>query len=613
MSERTTRPGAAGPELRGRAFAEAADQSAFVETLRRFERGEISAEQWRVFRLSYGSYRQRQEGVSMLRVKVPQGVLDGAQLRTLAEVADTRGRGFLHVTTRQNLQLHFLKLEEIAPTLARLADAGLTTKEACGNTVRNITACPLSGVARDEAFDVTPFAEALTRYLLRHPLGAALPRKFKIAFEGCSEDHAFASINDIGFFARRREEAGRSVPGFRVTVGGGTATLPSPGQVIEEFLPAGELLGLAEAIVRVFHRDGDREHRQRARMKYLIRAIGWDAFRERVDEALAEVRRLGLPPLPFDVATPPEERAPARPQGRPMKADDLVRLAATPLRGPGVVPRTPLGLGSSEADRAAWSSTNVKPQKQPGFQVVTVTLPLGDVTSGQLRVLATLAEAYGDGTVRTTIDQNVLLRWIRSRDVASLHAQLVLAGLARPGAGTISDVTSCPGAESCALAVTHSRGLGRLLSEHLTAHPEVAAGAEALQIKISGCPNGCGQHHVAPIGFQGSVRQLGGRALPQYFVLLGGGIENGLPRFGRLAAKIPAWRVPQAVERLLALYRSEARPGEEAAAFLARIEPTRVKTLLAPLESLTADDATPDDFVDPGEAESPAEPQERTA
>jgi sulfite reductase (NADPH) hemoprotein beta-component len=256
-------------------FAQEADIDEFVDVLARFERGDIGPDEWRAFRLVRGTYGQRQTGdAQMLRVKIPQGILDGPQLEAMAEVAEQYSRGFGHITTRQNIQLHFLKLHDVEPVMRRLAEAGLTTREACGNSVRNITACPYAGVAADEPFDVTPYAEALTRYLLRHPLSAKLPRKFKTAFEGCTHDHIGAAINDIGWTARVRTVDGAVQRGFRVTVAGGTATLVRSGQELFDFAPVGEMLNIAEAIVRVFHKLGDYKHKQRNRLKFLVRSLG---------------------------------------------------------------------------------------------------------------------------------------------------------------------------------------------------------------------------------------------------------------------------------------------------------------------------------------------------
>jgi sulfite reductase beta subunit-like hemoprotein len=591
------------PRTLGRArltFADEAEIDEFVAMLERFERGEIAPDVWRVFRLTRGTYGQRQPDVSMLRTKIPQGVLSSEQLRALADVADRYSRGFGHITTRQNMQFHFVDLHNVEAAMRRLAEAGLTTREACGSAVRNITACPLAGVSEDELFDVTPYAEALTRHLLRHPLSASLPRKFKIAFEGCTEDHVATGINDIGFLARIGPDGER---GFRVTAGGGTSTMATSGQVLEEFVPADHILEVAEAIVRVFHRLGDYEHKQRNRMKFLIKSIGWERFEEEVS---LERRRIAdlpdRPHLPFDPENPPIEDVPigVRPPA-PSEADIAERAASARLTGPGLRPSSASRLALVPQPLGAWLSTNVRRQKQAGYSLVTARLPLGDVTAEQLRIVADLAEAYGDGTVRTTTAQNFLFRWVHATRIVPLFHRLTAAGLGLSGAGTIADVTSCPGAESCRLAVTQSRGMGRELTELLEHSPQGFGSIADADVRISGCPNGCGQHHIAAIGLQGSIRKVGGRAVPQYFVMVGGNASVDGVRFARLAAKIPARRVGTAVERLAHLYERERRPGEKLADCLGRIDIERIRTLLSDLERLSADDALPEDFVDLGE------------
>ncbi len=591
----TGSPSAAEPRAPA-PFSDARDLDEFLEMLGKLERGEIGAEAWRQFRLLHGTYGQRQADAHMQRVKIPQGVLSAAQLEAIADVAERHSRGFVHVTTRQNVQLHFVTAHGAEAAMRRLAEAGVTTREACGNSVRNVTACPLAGVAPDELFDVTPYAEAFTRHFLRHPLSSSLPRKLKVAFEGCPVDHAAAAIHDLGFYARVLPD-GRK--GFLVRAGGGTATVPVSADVLVPLLPAGEVLELAEAVVRVFHRLGDRTNRQANRMKFLIRRLRFEGFRAEVEAERARVRKEGAPTLPFDPEQPPEERAPsgARPPA-PEPFAIASRVGSAPPRGPGVVPAVTPDLVPGPAALEAFERTNVRPQRQAGYVALEVVLPLGDVTSGQLRVLADLSRAYADGAARLTREQDVLLRWVRREDVADLHALLAAAGLGRAGAGTAARVTCCPGAESCKLAVTQSRGLGRLLEAHVAEHPDLAA--PGLDLKVSGCPNGCGQHHVAAIGFQGSARKVGGSAVPQYFVLVGGGVGAGGARFGRLAAKIPARRVPQALERLVALYCAERGEGETAQAFFARVEPARARAALADLAELAHETLTPEDLVDLG-------------
>jgi len=585
-------------------FADTNDIDTFARMLDRFERAEISPDEWRKFRLLRGTYGQRQDfDAQMLRVKIPQGVLEAAQFEALADVAERHSRGFGHISTRQNMQLHFVPLHDAEPAMRHLADAGLTTREACGNSVRNITSCPHAGVARDEVFDVTPYSEAMTRYLLRHPLSSVLPRKFKIAFEGCtSEDHAATSINDLGWRAMMAPD-GSGRRGFRVQVAGGTAIMCRSGASLYEFLPASDILMVAEAVLRVFQKHGDYEHKQRNRLKFLVKSMGWEAWHAAFQRELEDLRANGGARLPFDPENPPVEGPPEGERlPQPSIAEISALVRASTVKGPGIVPEVKPTDGSPGRERAEWLQTNLRPQKQPEYSEVIVTLVLGDITAGQMRAVAALSRAYADGMVRVTVDQNLVLRWVRSGQVPGLYRRLAAAGLGLPGAGTIMDVTSCPGAESCRLAVTQSRGLARLIGDNLEQQPaKLLRDVSDVRIKISGCPNGCGQHHVAPIGFQGSIRKVGDRVVPQYFVMLGGGAGQQAASFGRLTAKIPARRVPEAVDRLLRLYQDERTNGESAPAFFQRVDTARARAALADLEQMTPEDALPADYIDPGE------------
>ena len=587
------------PKTFGRArlsFASVADIDEFVATLERYERGELTPDQWRAFRLVRGTYGQRQAAdAQMLRVKIPQGILTSDQLEALADVGERFSRGFGHITTRQNVQFHFVKLHDVESAMRRLADAGLTTREACGNSVRNITACPYAGVAADEHFDVTPYAEALTRYLLRHPLSSTLPRKFKIGFEGCTTDHVVTGVNDLGFRAVVGPDGGR---GFRVTAGGGTAIMVTSAGLLHEFLPASEILRAAEAVLRVFARLGDYQHKQRNRMKFMIKTLGWTRWREEYDRELTACRLRGQVPT-LEIDPPSVEAKPEWTKDSSPSAGFIAsRVAAGRVVGPGITPTVVPVYQAGDDDYAKWRATNVHPQKQFGFLMAVASVPLGDLTSEQMRVVGELARAYGDGTIRVTPDQDLLFRWVNASDVRQLYRRLAAAGLGLSEAGTIADVASCPGAETCRLAVTQSRGLGRLLEDHLRARPDLIAAADGARIKISGCPNGCGLHHIATIGFQGSVRRLGSRAVPQYFVMVGGGALDRGAAFGRVAAKIPARRIPQTVERLIDLYAREHQAGETASAYFQRVDLDVVKTLLADLEKLLPGDAVPADFID---------------
>jgi sulfite reductase beta subunit-like hemoprotein len=578
-------------------FADVQDIDEFVAMLNRFEHGEITPDEWRQFRLVRGTYGQRQtDDAQMVRVKIPQGVLAADQLQALADVGAHYSRGFGHITTRQNVQFHFVRLHDVEPAMRRLADAGLTTREACGNSVRNITACPYAGVAADEAFDVTPYAEALTRHLLRHPLSSVLPRKFKIGFEGCATDHVATVINDLGFRAVRGPYGGR---GFRVTAGGGTAIMPTAAGLLHEFLPASELLRVAEAVLHVFRRFGDYQHKQRNRMKFMIRELGWTRWREEYEKELGKIRLRGSVPA-LEVNPPQTEPRPDAPDSWPQSPGEIAaRVASGRVAGPGIHPVVVPFLRAGDDAYMRWHATNVRAQKQSGYMMAVVTVPLGDLTCEQMRVVAELSLAFSDGTVRVTPDQDLLFRWVSVSNVRQLYRRLAAAGLGRPDAGTMADVSSCPGAESCRLAVTQSRGLARLLETHLRDR-SLPFAADGARIKISGCPNGCGQHHIAAIGFQGSIRRIGSKALPQYFVMVGGRVDREVT-FARLAAKVPARRIPEVVDRLIGLYTREKQDGEPADAFFQRVPLDRIRVELSDLERITPEEATSEDFVDPGE------------
>ncbi len=552
--------------------------------LEAYERGEMRPDDFKTFRLGRGIYGQRQDDVQMIRVKIPQGVLDGAHLRALAAVGRDHSRGFGHVTTRQNVQFHFVKMAVVPEALRILEAVGLTTREAGGNTVRNVTACPMAGICATEPFDVTPYGEAVTRFFLRNPICQALPRKFKIAFSGCPTDCAMGAMHDIGVIARTREVDGRREIGFKVVIGGGLAVSPQNAWVLHEFLPPERLLPVCEAVVRVFDRTGNRKNRGQARLKYAIRKLGWEAFKAEIEKEAQ-----GIP------ATRDPEVEKYLEDGRPERPDASEDLHAR------------VTSAGSTAFRA-WAATNTRPQRQRGYSMAFVTLPLGDVTSTQMEAIADLIETYGNGTARTAQDQNLLLRWVRSEDLPALHARLAAIGLGSGEAGRLLDPTSCPGAESCKIAVTGSRELALAVKRTLDAEVnnggrELVAAAADLRIKISGCLNSCGQHHVAGLGFHGAARNLGGRLVPAYQLFLGGSVDGEGAHFGRRSVKIPARRVPEAITRLLALFRDERGPDETALAFFKRVAPERVEAAVADLVTFNPADLAPEDYMDLGSSE----------
>ncbi len=592
----TVAPPLASPR---RSFADEAEIDAFVSTLARFERGEIDAEQWRAYRVGRGAYSQRQDGPYMLRVKVPQGILDATQLRALAEVARRHSRGFGHVTTRQNFQLHFVPGTSLEPALRRLAEAGLTTSGAGGNTVRNVVACPFAGVAADEAFDVTPHAEAVTRLFLRHPLGDSLPRKFKIAFEGCGEDHVRTPIHDLGFRAGTRTGAEGLERGFRVTAAGGTSTVCTSGFVLADFLPEAEVLFLVEAVVRVFHAHGNRKNKQRNRLKFLVRDLGQDRFRELVDAAFQPLVAERVAVRPAGTSTPREAAPPpgsSRPPS-PGPAELARRVVAATLPGPGD-PREVRPSHPTPVQLRALRAANVRPQSRAGRFVVSAAPPQGDITAAQLDGLADLALAHGDGTVRLAPRGQVHLRDVPVEEVEPLLVRLAALGLDR-AAGGAADPTSCPGAEVCRLAVTRPRGVVQAAEARLRAEADPGDLSAPFPIHASGCPNGCSQHHVAAIGLQGGARRVDGVVAPVYAILVGGHLTATEAHFGRVAARVPASRAPEAVAALHRLWLTERRPGEEPGPFLERAF-ERAQATLAPLEAISTVGTRPNDLLEPG-------------
>lgn len=552
-------------------FSHPRDIDEFVEKLERFERGEITPDDFKRFRLTRGVYGQRQADVQMLRVKIPNGVLGKEQLDAFADVADRFGRGFAHLTTRQNMQFHFVKMSDVEAAMRRCDEAGLTTREACGNSVRNVTTCERASVCSGAPFDVTPYGEAIVRYFLRHPLAATLPRKFKIAFSGCDDDCALAAINDLGFVAKVKDGA----IGFKVYAAGGLATLPMAAIVLHDFVPAAEIARVGEAILRMFDRLGNRENKHRARLKYVRKKLGEEKFRATYEEIRAEV----------DAEAKAELKLPSNPDRSP----------APPVAWEGAPPVGYLG----------WRASSVVDQKQEGFAAVYVRLVLGDLTSGQMRALGAIVEKFGDGSARTTIDQNLLIPWVNVRSLPALFAALSESGLAALHVHTARDVLSCPGAESCNLAVTSSRNLARAIAARLDLDDaNDLAGVDDASIKISGCPNSCGQHHVADLGFHGAARKITdgsentGKAVPMYQLHLGGGVDGRGATFGRQVVKIVARRVPDAVVRLLRLYGADRSEGESATAFFQRVEPKRVVDALG---EILAAPPTKEEIADIGE------------
>ena len=522
----------------------------------RFIRGELKAEEWRPIRLSYGLYYQLDHTSHMQRIKIPGGLLSADQLACLADVADRYGRGIAHVTTRQDIQIHWVPVEGIIEMYEHLLGAGITTRGACADSVRNVTACPFAGTAPTEPFDVSPYCIAIHEYFLFNPLNLTLPRKFKIAVEGCVNDCAQAPVNDIGLYAKVRDGA----RGFSLHAGGGLGAQPFLAKPIRDFIPDRDLLVWCEAIVRVQHRFGERKNRNKARMKYLVQKMGLERFRAAVETEVEHVDgERGA-----ELRTQVDEALAAY---RPPQAPDTRRVAVTP-----------------RADFAHWQRTNTRAQRQPGYRAAVVKLPLGDIGADQMRAVARLAREHGNGTVRTTNDQNMVLPWVPEGALAALHAGLAEHELAGADVATIDDVVSCPGMDYCSLAITRSMGMAEHLRAHLQAVPDTANGfVERLgpfAVKISGCPNSCGQHHVGDIGLTGhSVKMEDGTERPFYSILVGGAVGEGRARVGKRLGRFGEQDAAAVIAALARFYERERREGESFRAFVDRAGPSRLQAV----------------------------------
>ncbi len=518
------------------------------------------------FRLKQGVYGQRQADVQMIRVKLPWGGVSPDQMETFADVVEKYApldKG--HITTRQNIQLHHIPLRDAAALIREISDAGLSSREGCGNTVRNVTADPWAGVCHDELWDPTPYVGAYVRYFVRHPTTQLMPRKVKTAFTGSDTDRALTGIHDIAFIARERD----GVRGFEVRVGGGTSIMPRVAPTLAEFVTAddGEYLKIAEAVFRIFDRqDWLRVNRARARIKVLVDKVGIDAVREMVEEEL-EGDWVGERDFSVDhrlFVHDEEANAPAPPPSYGSPNGDLSEF----LR---------------------FSAANVEKQRQHGFSTVQVHVPRGDLTPAQFRGLAAIMREFCGGYARTTVHQNLVLRWVRDEAVYDVWRRLLDLDLGEHGADEVNDVVSCPGTDSCKLGITSSMGLNAAVRERIEQMGITDPLTRKIHIKMSGCPNGCSQHHIGNIGFYGASIKVGQNTIPAYVAHIGGNYEGGEIAYGaRLKVRLAAKRVPEAVERWIRMYEAERSDGEVFNAYVARVGTTAfedaVRDLALPIE-----------------------------
>ncbi len=559
------------PSLRDApAFSDAGEIDRFEAEIRRYLTGELDAESFRRIRLWHGIYGQREiVDVHMVRTKLPGGALTPEALDAFADIAATWSRGWGHVTTRQNVQFHFVGIGDVPSVLRRLDAAGVTTREACGDTVRNVTACHLAGACPLEILDVNAAAEAVTRHFLRNPITQNLPRKFKIAASGCAVDCALTGIHDIGILATEHH----GTKGFKLLVGGGLGTDPHEARELEPLTPPDELLVTAEAVLRVWDREMPREKRARTRMKFLVAKIGIEAFREKVF-AEREKLRSSADYRKQD----PELFLPKR-QPRPAPEQEDAPYEST----------DPFGY-------ALWRETNVIEQRQAGRYAAYVTLPLGDVTTDQFRALATAARTLGI-EFRTTVRQNLVARDLRANDVPRLYDLLASSGLGETGAEKASNIVSCPGAETCNLALTASRGVASATIDALKA---AGLGDVPLSINVSGCPNSCGQQQMADIGLSGQVRRIGTDEAPGYRILLGGQVTDGGARFGQYVAKAPARRTPEAVVAVVGRFAQERLGQERFGEWVDRVGAEALGEWLAPFDETPSRAQAPEFYQDWG-------------
>ena len=550
----------------------------FESVVGQFIQGDWDPTAFQAFRLRMGVYGQRQADVHMLRVKLPVGEVFAEQLEALGTVAGEYApmkKG--HVTTRENMQFHFVPIAEAHEALNVLGQVGLSTREACGNTVRNVAGCPLSGVCNDEPFDATPYAGAYARYFLRHPVTQSMPRKIKSAFSGCEKDCAITSIHDVGFIPRVRMVDGQEERGFKMVVGGGLSIMARIAPTLYEFVSMSDYLRVSEAVLRVFDASDElRKNKMKARIKFLVDRVGIDEFRTMVEREL--------------------EKPWAQ---QPIDTNSLLYLddegdegsdAPAPVHAAQAASR-PSPNGDA-GEYHLWLTTNVQPQKQAGYFVALVKLPQGDIQEHQFPLLAEITRKYASGRARFTQQQNMALRWVGEESLYPLWRDLKKTGLAEPEVNTITDVTSCPGTDSCKLGITSSMGLGKAIRDELVTLDLSDPLVKGMHIKMSGCPNSCGQHHIANLGFHGaSMKGDSGNQVPAYEMFVGGSYEdlNGQSgsRIGmRPKGKIPAKRVPEVIRTVLDYYQGHRADSEPFNTFVDRVGVAPFEAIIAEYQDL---------------------------
>ena len=525
-----------------------------------FQTGKIDSEAFRAFRLTRGIYGQRQDGVNMIRIKLPIGRVSPDQLSRIADLSDKYGSSNLHVTTRQDIQLHYVKLKDAPQLWANLEEKGITLREACGNTIRNLTASPFAGIDPDEPFDVSPYANTVFKYFLRNPVCQQLGRKFKIAFSSSDKDAAFAFIHDIGLIPKIRIANGTEQRGFRIVLAGGLGAQPFLAHPVFDFIDENQLIPFIEACLRIFDRYGERIKRHKARLKYLINDIGIDKFLELVTA----------------------ERKAISTQSLAIPLNDYYKPAIPKIKDFGEVPvADPVKFEN-------WKKTNIFRQKQQEFSAVLIKLPTGDLHSDKARALAGIVKRYASDDIRLTVNQGIILKYVRENALKPLFNALDEVGLAEPGFDTLYDITACPGTDTCNLGIASSVGLARELERMLEDEYQELLYHKDLKIKISGCMNGCGHHAVANIGFHAMSMKVGKYVLPAMQVMLAGGpMGNGDGVMAEKIIKLASKKVPEAVRFILNDFKENAFKEELFNTYFRRLGKNYFYTLLKPLGEIT--------------------------
>jgi len=540
--------------------------------IRAFREGKIHDEKFRSLRLARGIYGQRQPGVQMVRIKLPFGKVTFKQLLRIAEISDEYGSRNLHLTTRQDIQIHYVSLERTPELWAKLEQDDITLREACGNTVRNVTASPASGIDPQEPFDVSPYAHATFEYFLRNPVCQEMGRKFKISFSSSDADTAFSYIHDIGVIPKLKSNGER---GFKVLLGGGLGAQPILANIVEEFLPEDQLIPYIEAVIRVFDRYGERNNRNKARMKYLIQKIGLEEVLR-----LAEIERTAIKVKSYKIDRD------AVPQPALPKETAFAEVSiSNPFR------------------YEQWLATNVFEQKQKGFYGIYIKVPVGDISSDTARELVKVLQPLVADEIRVTQNQGLLLKFARKEALPALYEGLAKLELAAPGFDSVADVTTCPGTDTCNLGISNSMTMARVLEDLIYNEYEDFIYNRDIKIKISGCMNSCGQHGLAHIGFHGSSLKAGTKVLPSVQVMLGGGtVGDGVGRAADRVIKVPSKRATDVLRTLLDDYKTLSTEGELYNDYYDRQGKDYFYRLLKPLADLTT--LTDDEFVDWGHQET---------